>query len=228
MIDESAAAIRGDRLGTCVDCNVWFDFLGFGPNRCPECAAKQQAEWEKHAADRAAIDRVAEAARRLMAARIPSRFFSELPPLALPDWSESGVLLISGAVGSGKTHRACQILRDQIRGGARGLFCSAGRMILEIQRTYSGDENTAAVVDRYAAIGVLVLDDLGTERPTDDALFRLGLLVDERWANCRPTIATSNLSLGDIAKVYGERLASRLGSGERVELAGKDRRVGEA
>lgn len=77
-----------------------------------------------------------------------------------------------------------------------------------------------------ADLELLVLDDLGSERPTDWTAERLYALVNRRWLEERPTICTSNLGPADLERAVGARVYSRLvGNGSvGVTLSGPDRR----
>jgi DNA replication protein DnaC len=73
---------------------------------------------------------------------------------------------------------------------------------------------------------LLVLDDLGTERP-DDARFAEGLfrLIDERQDQDHRTLITTNLRRADIRPRYGDRIADRLNHiGRAVEIKGASMR----
>lgn len=83
---------------------------------------------------------------------------------------------------------------------------------------------------------MLILDDIGAERPTDWTAERLYALVNRRWLEERPTIGTTNLPLtrrsaglgyeGPVLdEVIGDRMFSRLvGGASLVLLSGPDRR----
>lgn len=72
----------------------------------------------------------------------------------------------------------------------------------------------------------LILDDLGLERPTDWTIERLYALVNRRWLEERPTIATTNLSPQALEEAVGARMFSRLaGAAVSIGIAGPDRRA---
>jgi hypothetical protein len=71
---------------------------------------------------------------------------------------------------------------------------------------------------------VVVLDDIGTRARASDAQFdALHRILLQR--DGRPLIATSNLGLADLARVYDDRSASRLASGTVLQLDGPDQRT---
>lgn len=77
-----------------------------------------------------------------------------------------------------------------------------------------------------ADLELLILDDLGSERPTEWTAERLYALVNRRWLEERPTIVTSNLASGELQQAVGPRVYSRLvGNGSvGIGLSGPDRR----
>ncbi len=75
---------------------------------------------------------------------------------------------------------------------------------------------------------ILVLDDLGADRATDWTTERLYRIINRRWMEQRPIVATTNLETKDLRESLGERCYSRLvGDGAVcVRLGGEDRRRG--
>lgn len=69
------------------------------------------------------------------------------------------------------------------------------------------------VISKVKECKLLILDDLGVTRRSDFVTNTLYTMVEYRVTNNLPIIATSNCSLGDIVKNYGEdgdRIAMRL------------------
>lgn len=75
---------------------------------------------------------------------------------------------------------------------------------------------------RIESPDALFLDDIGLRSPTDSQYEILYELIDRRMG--KPLFLSSNLSLGEIAKLYDDRIASRIGAGLRLEFTGEDRR----
>ncbi len=142
-------------------------------------------------------------------------------------------LLLMGPLGSGKTHLAVAIVRavllDKRIDPNRVIFDRADRLITMIQDTY-GTGGTAAILERRERAELLVLDDLGREKPTHDVLRILIDLIDAR--ELHPTVITSNHTPGGLVSHFGDapgwqRLASRLGpqNYRHVTVTGSDRRA---
>jgi DNA replication protein DnaC len=51
------------------------------------------------------------------------------------------------------------------------------------------------------------------------------MIIDERYSMMKPTLYTSNLSIGNIADTLGARIASRLSSGIVLTIEGDDYRL---
>jgi DNA replication protein DnaC len=84
------------------------------------------------------------------------------------------------------------------------------------------------IVDRYASAAVLVLDDMGMEKPSAFVQETFDMIVNRRWAEELLTVFTSNLTFDELEKHYDDhgRIRSRIaGMCEVVELVGEDRRL---
>jgi DNA replication protein DnaC len=122
------------------------------------------------------------------------------------------------------------------RGGAqnrKGRVCTAMRYI-ELARKYEMDTldegapnwNERREFSEAQDCVALVLDDVGVRRATDFGLDALQWLVDYRWKNSLETLATSNLSPGELAQRLDDRIVSRLcGFGKVEHMDGPDRRL---
>lgn len=175
---------------------------------------------------------VALASRRAYWARIvPSRFaFAALDTLEpdvaplLEEWSAhpgGANLVLFGPVGTGKTHAALAAARARAYAGDEVKFFP----IIELLDHLRPDGPKGAF-STLAEADLLVIDDLGEERATDWTAERLGALINRRWMEEKPTIATTNLSRADLETYLGERAFSRLaGAGVvAIVLSGRDRR----
>lgn len=130
-------------------------------------------------------------------------------------------LVLLGAVGVGKTHAALAAARADHERGLEVVFLPVVEL-LDLLRP-GGPEHA---LDDVMHCDRLVVDDLGHERSTDWTWERLGAVVNRRWLEERPIIATSNLDPPELSAAVGERTYSRLvGDGAVViHVAGDDRR----
>jgi|CXWL01.1.fsa_nt_gi DNA replication protein DnaC len=141
---------------------------------------------------------------------------------------ETGLLLL-GPPGGGKTHLAVAALHELIRRyGVRGRFVDFTTLIHQIQATFdpTSSESKQTVLDPVINAEVLVLDELGAQRPTPWVNDILYLVLNTRYTRRRPTLFTTNYRLEPVVSdraAPAERDAQR--GGERGER-GAERAAG--
>ena len=136
-------------------------------------------------------------------------------------------LLFSGNTGLGKTFLSACIARKVADSGFSVVYESSAHLfsILEKARFESNEENRREA-DKFTACDLLILDDLGTEMPTQFVTASLYSLVNDRLLSGRPTIISTNLDMEDLPRRYSPQIASRLrGSYRRVAFVGEDIRL---
>ena len=143
-------------------------------------------------------------------------------------------VLLSGPPGVGKTHMAVGLMSEYLaehlgkvssREKPPPCFVSTARLLMEIKRGFSQNQSELEILEPYLNSRLLVLDDLGSEMPTDWTRQTFCQLVDQRYMDRNPVIITTNLSLAKIGAI-DDRLASRLNEmGEIINLQGVDWRV---
>ena len=133
-------------------------------------------------------------------------------------------LLFTGSIGVGKTHLAVGVLQRLVRErGVKGLFCDYRELLKPV----------------FAA-EVLVLDDLGAQKPNDWVWDTVALVLNSRYNDKLTTIITTNYAdlpagAGDLSNAeraareptlgdrIGDRMLSRLAEMcIRVKMTGKD------
>ena len=144
-------------------------------------------------------------------------------------------LCLIGPPGIGKTHIAAAVLRQAIlEKGVRGLFYDVRDLLRVIRSTYNPQVRAAEmdILRPVMEADLLVLDDLGAEKPTEWVEETMNLIVNTRYNERRATIFTTNYEdLPDEADLdtlkvrVGFRMHSRLNEMcEFLEYDGADYR----
>jgi DNA replication protein DnaC len=154
---------------------------------------------------------------------LASRFVEEFPLV-------DGGLLILGPCGVGKTHLAVSIIRAlMLRYGTWCVFYDFRELLKQIQSSFNPAMRATEwqILEPVLQCDVLLLDDLGAERPTDWVRDTFAYIINHRYNQRRTTLITSNFKdgksklrkLNDGSVVAGEEtLAERIGDRLRSRL----------
>jgi len=136
-------------------------------------------------------------------------------------------LFVMGSYGAGKSHIAAAICNRMLRQEYTCRYANVPETLAKIRATYDGYGSESRILDELITVDLLVLDDMGAEKPTEWVADRLYTVIDARYRHMRPTIYTTNLNLDELAARVGERIVDRvLGSCRIVVCEAKSYRQG--
>jgi DNA replication protein DnaC len=116
------------------------------------------------------------------------RFAAEFPA-----GSEHGLLLM-GPCGVGKTHLVVAAMKSIALRGHSGLFYDYRELLKAIQDSYNPENQVTemSVLEPVLKAEVLVLDDVGSSKPSLWALETVGHILNTRYNEKRVTLLTTN------------------------------------
>jgi DNA replication protein DnaC len=201
---------------------------------CPEIAAeKAAADAERRAAElRELIGRVgipprfenrrlesfrADTDEQRKALEVMTRYADEFDDVLRTGRS----LILCGPPGTGKTHLAIGVAWRVLGRGMSAGFISAMNAIRAIRESYRSESRLTEreSIRRFAAPDLLILDEVGQQRGTDDERVLMTDLVNARYEAVRPMIVISNLNVDGVRSYLGDRAFDRLreGGGRAVQ-----------
>ena len=121
-------------------------------------------------------------------------------------------VLLEGDAGLGKTHIAAAAVRTLRSRDEIARFVFVPDLMAELRRCVANNQSPDLLLDSYATIGFLVLDDFGRGRtiPTPFELDALTRLIQRRYEGNVPFMITTNLSFDRVLETYGQGVADRM------------------
>ncbi len=145
----------------------------------------------------------------LRRAGVPGAFLARVSEMRRLPWPASPWVLIDGNVGTGKTWLAIELLLA-VPDPREVRFVDWPDFMAGRQESVRSDEHEDPMPALRRFRGLLVLDDLGRERPSEWAAESVNLVLCGRYNDGLKTVLTTNLTLEEVAGRYGERIASRI------------------
>ena len=146
---------------------------------------------------------------------------------ALTVTKDAGNLLFVGGTGLGKTFLSACIARAVADRGCSVVYESAGHLFSKLEQAkFSPSEDTRREAARFNDCDLLILDDLGTEMPSQFNTAALYTLLNDRILENKPMVISTNLTIEELGRRYSPQIASRLnGNFLLLPFVGEDIRV---
>jgi DNA replication protein DnaC len=121
--------------------------------------------------------------------------------------------LLMGPFGVGKTHLAIAALKEIIGRGFSGLFYDYRELLKQIQDSYNVESHSTemSVLEPVLKTEVLLLDDLGSSKPSDWALETVGHILTTRYNEEHVTLITTNFLDPGFSKRLEDRTLTTAG-----------------
>lgn len=111
-------------------------------------------------------------------------------------------LILVGDNGVGKTHLACSIANKLIENGTPVIYGTLINLLAELRNSYDTDNNISEmeIIKLYENVALLIIDDLGKEKPSEWGLEKLFTIVNSRYENNLPVIITTNYNQNSLVE----------------------------
>lgn len=134
-----------------------------------------------------------------------------------------GVLLLTGAKGTGKTHLGAAAIRD-----TQGRYISMEDLIYKVESSlnFKSPQTEEEVFNDYSTVKFLVIDEVGRSLKREKEIEILSYILRKRYDNQLPTIVISNLEKKVLMKNLGEAVVDRLREiATSIEFTGESYRI---
>ncbi len=146
---------------------------------------------------------------------------------ALTFGPNAGNLLFVGNTGLGKTFLAACIARAAADRGYSVVYETASHFFSKLEQAkFAPTEEVRREVARFTDCDLLIVDDLGTEMPSQFVTAALYSVLNDRLLLGKPMVISTNLNVDEAGRRYSPQIASRLHGGfQRLTFVGEDIRV---
>jgi len=116
-------------------------------------------------------------------------------------------LTLLGESDKGKSHLAIAACRRHLEQGHAASYVNVPAMLQELREGYDKEAqySYSSILTLYKRVGLLVLDDLGTEKGSEWGAEQIQSIIDARYDNALHTIVTTNRPLDDLFKYEDNR-----------------------
>ena len=125
-------------------------------------------------------------------------------------------LILSGNVGTGKTHLAAAIADYIVRETEyTAVFSSLHSILQAIKSTYGSDAQgtEGEVLKLFTSPDLLIIDEVGATKSSEFELATIFAIINTRYENNLPTVVITNLEAAGLKKAIGDRCTDRFREG---------------
>lgn len=111
-------------------------------------------------------------------------------------------LILVGNNGGGKTHLACSIANKLIENGILVIYGTLINLFAELRNSYDTYNNISEmeIIKLYENVELLIIDDLGKEKPSEWGLEKLFTIINSRYEKNLPVIITTNYNQNSLVE----------------------------
>jgi len=136
--------------------------------------------------------------------------YSEAKSWLANSGTSAGGFVFSGTPGTGKNHLAAAIGNQLIADGKTVLIVTVADLMTQLRACYDGSMSEAAFLDGLCDVDLLVIDEVGVQRDTQNERIILNQIIDRRTSSLRPVGILTNLNHASLTQLLGERVMDRL------------------
>lgn len=120
--------------------------------------------------------------------------------------------ILSGSVGTGKTHLACAVANQLAKAGKTSCFKTVTELVQSVRDAWkpSSVKSASQVIDEYASFDLLIIDEFGVQSGTNSEMEILFSIINRRYNDETPILALTNLSENEFIDRIGIRVYDRL------------------
>ncbi|MDY7025966.1 MAG: ATP-binding protein [Pseudomonadota bacterium] len=143
-------------------------------------------------------------------------------------------LILSGAVGTGKTHLACAVAHELLANTQEWVkYTRIAEMIDCVKSGWDNKIGTNESIQKFVQYDLLIIDEIGVSTGSEFEHQILTRIMDDRYIHEKPSILITNLDSRGAQEWLGERVFSRLIEGmvddkgvvkNFIKFKGKDKR----
>lgn len=120
-------------------------------------------------------------------------------------------MILTGSVGTGKTHLCCALIKKLIDANKRAKIIEVAGMIREIKDSWRRkDISEQDVLNYFGYLDMLIIDEIGQQFESETEKLYMSEIINTRYKAMKPTILISNLDIEGIKSIIGERVIDRL------------------